>query len=135
LDIFGSYPESKWEYRYAVGKWNVKELLAHLCDTERIFAIRALRFARNDQTPLPGFTQDSYVKESPVIHRSVADLLEELTFIRKATIKLFENFTHEMLERKGTASGWPISVMALGFIIVGHEKHHQRIFLERYTGS
>ncbi|GJM29461.1 MAG: DNA damage-inducible protein DinB [Cyclobacteriaceae bacterium] len=132
IDLFGSYPEEKWEYRYAAGKWNLKEMLAHLCDAERIFSIRALRFARNDQAPLPGFDQDDYIMECPLTHRPVPDLLEELSYIRKTTVKLFENFTPEMLQRIGSASGWPISVIAIGFIIVGHEKHHQNIFRERY---
>jgi hypothetical protein len=132
LSLFGSYPENKWHYRYAEDKWHVKELLGHLCDAERIFSTRALRFARNDQTPLPGFEQNDYVSESNVEHRSVPDLLEEWSYLRNATIKLFENFTPEMLQRQGTASGWPITVMAIGFVTAGHEKHHQNIFKERY---
>jgi uncharacterized damage-inducible protein DinB len=133
--LFGSYPEDKWEYRYENGKWTVKEILGHLCDCERIFSTRALRFARNDQTPLPGFEQNNYAPESNVTHRSVPDLLEEWSSLRKATVKMFENFSPQMLEREGIASGWPISVMTIGFVIAGHEKHHQRIFLERYAGS
>jgi len=132
LTLFGEYPEDKWHYRYADGKWHVKELLGHLCDAERIFTTRALRFGLNDQTPLPGFEQNDYVKEARVEHRSVPDMLEEWSHIREATIKLFENFTPEMLQRQGNASGWPITVMALGFVTVGHEKHHQNIFRERY---
>jgi hypothetical protein len=132
LDLFGSYPENKWEYRYEPEKWHQKEILGHLIDAERIFSTRALRFSRDDRTPLPGFDQDQYVPESNVAHRSVSDLLEEWTLLRKATIKMFKNFTSEMLEREGVASGWPISVMTIGFIIAGHEKHHQRIFQERY---
>ena len=135
LSLFGSYPENKWYYRYEEGKWHVKELLGHLCDAERIFSTRALRFARNDQTPLPGFEQNDYVPESNVDHRSVPDLLEEYALLRNATIKLFENLTPEMLQRQGTASGWPITVMAIGFVTVGHEKHHQNIFHERYFGN
>jgi len=132
LNLFGSYPEDKWDYRYDDGKWNIKELLGHLIDAERIFSTRALRFARNDQTPLPGFEQNDYVPESNVNHRSVPDLLEEWSLLRKATIKLFKNFTEEMLNRQGEASGWPITVMAIGFVTVGHEKHHQNVFKERY---
>ena len=135
MSLFGSYPENKWHYRYEEGKWHVKELLGHLCDAERIFSTRALRFARNDQTPLPGFEQNDYVPESNVEHRSVPDLLEEYALLRNATIKLFENLTPEMLQRQGTASGWPITVKAIGFVIVGHEKHHQNIFHERYFGN
>ena len=135
LELFGSFPEDHWEYRYAEGKWTVKELVGHLIDAERIFSTRALRFSRNDQTPLPGFDQNDYVPESNVLHRTLPDLMEEWTLLRKANIKMFENFTSEMLLRKGEASGWPISVMAVGFVMVGHEKHHQVIFRERYLGS
>jgi hypothetical protein len=94
-----------------------------------------LRFARNDQTPLPGFEQNDYAPESNVAHRSVPDIMEEWTLLRMANILMFKNFTPGMLERKGVASGWPISVMAIGFVISGHEKHHQRIFQEKYVGS
>jgi len=135
LSLFGEYPENKWDYRYQEGKWTVKELLGHLVDTERIFSIRALRFARNDQTPLPGFDQNNYAGECLVEQRSVPDLLEEWGYVRQSTIKLFENFNEEMLSRSGKASGWPITVMAIGFIIVGHERHHQHVFRERYVGS
>jgi hypothetical protein len=135
LALFGSFPEDKWEYRYAEGKWSVKELLGHLLDAERIFSTRALRFSRNDQTPLPGFDQDDYVPQSNVEHRTVPDLLQEWTWIRKANISMFENFSSEMLTRVGEASGWPISVMAIGFVMAGHELHHQEVFRERYLES
>jgi hypothetical protein len=135
LSLFGSYPEDKWEYRYDTGKWHLKELLAHLIDAERIFSTRALRFARNDRTPLPGFEQNDYVPESNIGHRSVPNLLKEWHLIRRATIMMFENFSPQMLQRIGEASGWPVSVMSIGFIIVGHEKHHQKIFHERYFGN
>ena len=131
-DLYESYPEDKWHFRYEDGKWHLKELLGHLIDAERIFTTRALRFARNDKTPLPGFEQNDYVPESNVSHRSVPDLLEEWTLLRGATRKMYENFTPEMLNRKGVASGWPITVNALGFIIAGHEIHHQNVFKERY---
>ena len=132
IELFGSYPQEKWEYGYAPGKWNLKEILGHLIDAERIFTNRALRFARNDQTPLPGFEQNDYVPESNVAHRTVPDLLEEFNLLRKSTIMMYENFTPEMLERQGQASGWPISVMAIGFVTCGHERHHQNVFRERY---
>ena len=132
IELFGAYPKNKWEYRYDTGKWNLKELIGHLIDAERIFSTRALRFARNDHTPLPGFEQNDYVPESNVEHRSVPDLLEEWNLLRKANIIMFRNFTAEMMHREGTASGWPITVMAIGFVTVGHEKHHQNVFQERY---
>lgn len=133
--LFGAFPEEKWDFQYAAGKWTVKELIGHLIDSERIFSTRAMRFSRNDQTPLPGFEQNDYVPESNVSHRTVPDLLQEWTWLRKANLKMFEGFNTEMLQRVGMASGWPISVMTLGFVMVGHEKHHQQIFRERYFGS
>ena len=132
LDLFGNYPQEKWDYRYAPDKWTVKEILGHLIDAERIFSYRALRFARNDQTPLPGFEQNDYVPESNVDHRTVTDLLEEYQSLRRSTIMMYENFTPGMLERQGEASGWPISVEAIGFVTCGHERHHQNVFKERY---
>ena len=130
--LYGSYPEDKWDYRYQEGKWTLREILGHLCDAERIFSTRALRISRNDQTPLPGFNQDDYVPESNVAHRSVPDLLEEYALLRQSTIKMYENFSKKMLERVGTASGWPISVLAVGFVTCGHEQHHLNVFRERY---
>ncbi len=131
--LFGAYPKAKWDYRYEEDKWCLREILGHLCDAERVFATRAMRFSRNDHTPLPGFDQDLYVPESNVAHRPVPDLLEEFSLIRKSTLKLFENFTEEMLNRRGQASGWDISVAGIGYVIAGHERHHQRVFKERYT--
>ncbi len=132
LDLYGSYPEEKWDYRYAPGKWHLKEILGHLCDAERIFTTRALRISRNDQTPMPGFDQNIYVPESNVSHRSVPDLLEEYNLLRKSTIKMFENFSEVQLGRSGIASDWPITASAVGFVTCGHEQHHQNVFRERY---
>ena len=122
----------QWGHHYAEDKWSVKELFIHLIDTERIFAYRALRVARNDQTPLPGFEQNDYVPASNAALRTPISVINEYKAVRQATIELYRNFNDEALARRGTASGAPITVRALGFILVGHEKHHIRILRERY---
>lgn len=125
-------PLDKFDYRYAEGKWTIKDILQHLIDAERIFAYRALRFARNDKTALSGFEENDYVDEAYANKRSIQDLLTELAVVRQATLSLFKSFSEEALLRKGIASNNPISVRALGFVIIGHQNHHQRVFEERY---
>ena len=125
-------PLDKFDYRYAVGKWTIKDILLHLIDAERIFAYRALRFARNDKTALASFDENTYVNEAHANKRSIQDLLSEMLVVRQATLSLFKSFSEEQLLRKGIASNNLMSVRALGFTIIGHQNHHQRIFLERY---
>jgi len=125
-------PMDKFDYRYSEGKWTIKDIIQHLIDAERIFAYRALRFARNDKTELPGFDENNYVNESRANNRSIQDLLTELLVVRQATLALFKSFSEEQLLRKGLASNNPMSVRALGFVIIGHQNHHQKIFQERY---
>lgn len=127
-----SIPSNKHEFRYEVGKWTIKEMLLHCIDTERIFAYRALRVARQDQTPLTGFDQDAYAEPSKANNRSFESLLNEYKSVREATISLFDSFDDDMLLAKGFASNSPISVRALGFIIMGHENHHCDVLKERY---
>ncbi|MEZ4855970.1 MAG: DinB family protein [Gelidibacter sp.] len=130
--FFESIPKDKLEYRYAEGKWTIKELLHHIIDTERIFAYRALRVARKDKTPLPGFDENEYVLPAKSNDRSIESLLNEYKAVRQATLALFETFTNEMLIEIGTASNSPISARAIGFIITGHENHHCEVVKERY---
>lgn len=125
-------PLDKFDYRYAAGKWTIKDIIQHLIDAERIFAYRALRFARNDKTELSGFEENDYVDEANANKRSIQDLLTELAVVRQATLSLYKSFSEEELHRKGIASNNPISVRALGIVIIGHQNHHQRIFQERY---
>lgn len=125
-------PMDKFDYRYAPGKWTIKDIIQHLIDAERIFSYRALRIARNDKTPLPGFDDDFYVENTNANSRSIQDLLTELAVVRQSTLSLFKSFAQEQLARTGTASDQEVSVRAIGFIIIGHQKHHQRIFKERY---
>ncbi|UOK41792.1 MULTISPECIES: DinB family protein [Flavobacterium] len=127
-------PMDKFDYRYAEGKWTIKEILQHIIDAERVFAYRALRFSRSDETPLPGFDENKYADVvNPIANkRHLKDLLTELTAVRHATIALFKSFTEEDLVKKGVASNNPMSVRALGFVIIGHQNHHMNVFKERY---
>jgi uncharacterized damage-inducible protein DinB len=125
-------PMDKFDYRYAEGKWTIKDILLHLIDAERIFAYRALRFARKDKTPLASFDENIYVDVAYANKRSIQDLLTELAVVRQATLSLFKSFSEEDLMQVGTASNHPMSVRALGFVIIGHQNHHQRVFEERY---
>ncbi|MBB6463620.1 DinB family protein [Flammeovirga kamogawensis] len=117
---------------YAANKWTVLDLMQHMIDTERILAYRALSFAREDKTPLPGFEEDDYAVNSMANHRELADLINEFQVVRMSSIALFKSFSDEMLLQVGTASGNEISVLALGFTIAGHQLHHMKIIEERY---
>ena len=125
-------PEEKSNYAYAPGKWTVKEILLHLIDAERIFAYRALRFARNDSTALPGFDENAYVPYSHANSRTLTSIIEEFTAVRQATLTLFNNLDEPAFQRTGTASGNTISVRAIGFAILGHAEHHKQVMEERY---
>ena len=125
-------PFDKYKYKYLPEKWSVQEVLQHIIDAERIFAYRALRFARFDKTPLATFEEDDYVKFCDADHREMKDIVEEFILVRKSTIKLFESFSDEMLLQRGIASGVTMSVRALGYIITGHCIHHSSVIKERY---
>lgn len=132
ISLSKTIPEQKANYKYADGKWTVKEVIRHLSDAERIFAYRALTFARNDKNPLPGFEENDYVPESNCANQTLSEIAEEWVSVRAATIALFKSFTSEMSLRKGLANGKEISVRALGFVIVGHTVHHAEVIRERY---
>jgi uncharacterized damage-inducible protein DinB len=134
-DLIGSLPEERLTYRYAEGKWTIKETLLHIVDDERIYAYRALRFARNDRTELPGFEQDDYALHSAANDRAIADLLEEFATVRAATISLYRGLGGGALTRAGVASGNHMSVRAIAYHIAGHEMHHLNIIRERYLGE
>ena len=130
--VFASLTEAQAEKAYAPDKWNLKEMLLHQIDSERVFAYRAMRFARADSQDLPGFDQDTYVNNSGATARSLTSLLAEYDATRAATLALFESFTDEQLDRRGSANGGPATVRALLFIVPGHERHHLNIIRERY---
>ncbi len=125
-------PMDKFDYRYAEGKWTIKDIIQHIIDAERIFSYRALRISRNDQTPLPGFEENDYVENTNANSRSIQELLTEMAAVRHSTLLLFKSFTEAQLQLMGTASNNPISVRAIGFLTIGHQKHHQKVFQERY---
>ena len=125
-------PEADGDFRYAPGKWSVKESLGHLIDAERVFSYRALRIARNDQTPLAGFEQDDYVKYGPFGQRSLAGLVDEFISVRKATVSLFRALDEAAWARRGVASNNEVTVRGLAYMIAGHELHHRGIFQQKY---
>jgi len=125
-------PMDKFDYRYAEGKWTIKDIIQHLIDAERVFSYRAMRISRNDKTPLPGFEENDYVDNANANDRSLQDLLTEFSAVRHSTLLLFKSFSQDQLIRIGIASNNEVSVRAIGFIIIGHQKHHQKIFQERY---
>jgi DinB family protein len=119
-------------HAYAPGKWTVKEVIGHLSDAERVFAYRALRFARGDAQPLAGFDENAYAPAGRFNERPMGDLVEEFQAIRASTVHLFRHLNEEEMARRGIANGNPISVRALGYVIAGHERHHVGLLRERY---
>lgn len=125
-------PEERLLHRYAPGKWSVKEVVQHLSDDERIYAYRALRFARGDATELPGFEEEPYATASEADRRSIASLLGELGAVRRASIELFAGLPGSALLRRGVADGQPMSVRGAAYHIAGHARHHVEILRTRY---
>jgi len=132
IDFFENIPEEKAPYRYAEGKWSIKEMIQHIIDTERIFGYRALSIARKDTTPLPGFDENIYANASKAGERSLAGLIEELKAVRTSTDLLLKSFTEDDLQQTGITNGHPNTVNAIGYIIFGHILHHKKILEERY---
>lgn len=124
--------EEQLQYRYEPGKWTIKELMVHIMDAERVFSYRALRYARHDKTELPGFDENLFAEYSKANSRDINAIIAEYTSLRTATLELFKSFDEETLQQKGVANGLEASVRALGYIILGHEVHHQKIIRERY---
>ena len=130
--LFSGMREQRGEFRYAEGKWSIKELLGHLIDGERMFCYRLLRISRGDQTPIEGFEQDGYIENAHSDQRSFSDLLDEFSLLRRANIIFVKNLTPEAWARVGTANNVEISVRALVYIMAGHIEHHLAILKERY---
>ncbi|MBD3747905.1 MAG: DinB family protein [Sphingobacteriales bacterium] len=131
-DFLADIPAKKHDFAYADGKWTVKQVLSHLIDTERVMTYRAMRFARNDQTDLPGYDQDAIVAHTNIDQYSYDDLVDELVMLRQANLFFFKSLSDEDLKKKGTANGNTVSVGALLFIIYGHVEHHFNILKEKY---
>lgn len=132
LVLIQGIPEARGDFRYAEGKWSIKELIGHVIDSERVFAYRALRFGRGDATPLTGFEQDDFVRGADFNKRSLNDLADEYEHVRRATISLLANLDESAWDRRGAANNNEVSVRALAFIIAGHERHHADILRTRY---
>jgi uncharacterized damage-inducible protein DinB len=130
--FIASIPKARLLHRYAEGKWTIKEILGHVVDDERIYVYRALRFARNDTTELPGFDQDHYARYSEANQRDIEDILDEFTLVRQSTIAFFNGLDDTALMRTGVAEGNRASVRALAYHIAGHELRHMNIIRERY---
>jgi hypothetical protein len=132
LALLSALSEEQGGFRYAPDKWSIKEMLGHVIDAERVFAYRALRFARNDRTPLASFEQNDYVRSGNFTDCRLADLIEEFVAVRRATVWLFRQLRAEAWMRRGVASDNPVSVRAVAYIIAGHELHHRRVLREKY---
>ena len=135
IDLLTSLDDNTLQSSYAPGKWTIMEIVMHLMDCERIFAYRALRFARKDKTDLPGFDHDVYVKNSQAHSKKILNLVKELSLLRASTIELFNSFDEEMLAQTGTANSNIVKVSALAYIICGHEIHHRNVIEALYIGK
>lgn len=130
--LLAGLTDTQAAYRYAPGKWSLREVIGHLTDAERIFAYRILRIARADTTPLPGFDENAYALTGEFERRPLASVAAEFASVRTATLALLDGLTPDALARMGTASGKPVSARAVAFIIAGHERHHLNVIRERY---
>ena len=132
VNLYASLTSTQLAYAHAEGKWTVQEVLQHIIDCERVMTYRAMRFARKDTTPLPGFDENLYVETSGAMQRSIEDMISEFQALRAATIAFFKSCTPEMLQASGMANGGNFTVNAYAWILVGHELHHMAILQERY---
>lgn len=135
LALLRGIREESASYRYAPGKWSIKEVVGHMADVERVMAYRALRVARDDKTPLPGFDENAFVPAANFEERSLASLAHELTQVRAATVAFFETLNPVAATRRGTANDATITARALAYIIAGHERHHVALLKDRYLKS
>lgn len=130
--LLSGLTEAQAAHRYAPGKWSVKEMMVHVADVERVFAYRALRFARADKTALPGFDENEWAPWTGADARPLSEIAAELDAVRTATLALFDSLSPEAYARGGDANGRHITVRALAWIIAGHELHHRAVLRERY---
>ncbi len=130
-----SISDYKGNYRYADGKWTIKEVVGHILDSERILAYRALSLARGEKKSLPGFDHNDYVREGNFNRRELLELSFEFKLLRESNLLMFKNFSEEMLCKKGLANEASVTVLALLYIIAGHEKHHLNVLEEKYLNK
>ncbi len=132
LDLLAGVPPDREDYAYAPGKWSIKEVIGHVTDAERVFAYRALSFARRDPAQLPSMEENDWAEVSNASHRTLAKLAEEFAAVRRSSVLMFEGFDAETSELRGTASGCEFSVRSIAYILAGHEMHHRAVLEERY---
>jgi hypothetical protein len=130
--LLKTIPADKETYRYASGKWTVRNAVGHVADTERVFSYRALCFARGDTTPLPSFDENGYALHAPYDAIPLDQVLGELMAVHASTILLFENLADDAWDRIGVSSTGPLSVRAAAYIIAGHEMHHMNVLRDKY---
>jgi hypothetical protein len=130
--LLESVSDERASFRYAAGKWSVRQVVGHMTDAERVFQYRAMSFARGEKVSLPGFDEEAYVHNANFDKLPIATLADGLKSVRRATIDLFRTFDDEIWGRSGVANEKPITVRALAFITLGHERHHLRVLRERY---
>jgi hypothetical protein len=130
--LISSLDESRAKYRYAEGKWSVKEVIGHMTDAERVFGYRALCIARGDKNSLPGFDENAYMQNANFDSWRLGDLGEAYALVRRANIVFFRNLADEDWDRRGVANNSEVTVRALAYILVGHERHHLNVLRERY---
>lgn len=133
--LLSARDEADGDFRYAPGKWSAKEVLGHICDTERVFAYRAMRISRADATPLEGFEQDDYVRSGPFANHPLTDAIEDFIAVRRATLSLLRNLDEQAWMRRGIANKNEVTVRGLAYIIAGHELHHRAILEEKYLAA
>ena len=127
--------EDRALYRYAPEKWSVKQVIGHLSDTERVFTYRALRFSRNDATPLQGFEENDFVAGANFDERPLRDVLDEFSSVRAASVTFYHSLNEELAQRRGVANELEFTVRSVPYIVAGHERHHAQVLLERYLGA
>lgn len=132
--LLASVPPARERFRYAPGKWSVREVVGHVIDAERMFSVRAMAFARGDRSHFPSFDENAYAAASGADRRSLADLTEELAAVRRCTLLLLRSFEEEIWDRRGTAAGYEFTVRSLAWIVAGHSRHHRGVLAERYLG-
>jgi len=132
--IFEGMQGEKANYAYADGKWTIKEVLGHMIDTERIFNYRALALSRGEKVSLPGYDHDQYVENANFSDLAIEFLLNDYEHVRNSTVSLFHSFNDEQVMRRGIVNDSEFTVRGLGYVIVGHEMHHQKVLKEKYFG-
>ncbi len=130
--LLRALPEAKGDHRYAPGKWSIKDLVQHLCDAERVFSYRILRFSRNDATPLPGWDENIYAANAAAGQRKLADLADEFEAVRRSTVALLGPLSDDQMAHSGMANNNPVTARAIAWIIAGHAVHHESVLRERY---